>query len=120
MIRWTQSGTVIGNQSIPYQDFLLGQTAPADLAEIVRPFYVQHVIGAAYFGVIPFTLVLFSLFRCKQSWIVTLLFILGLYAVLSSTGSHLSFAKVNYWLPLFNKVREPRRQLYVYLLESIV
>src|SRR5262249_55907445 len=58
----------------------------------------------------------FAIFTRKRSWLVVPLLIMGLYALLSTTGTHLGLAYINYRLPLWNKIREPGRHLYVFAL----
>src|SRR5262249_30907860 len=68
MIRWTDLGPIVGNQRIPFDAFLLGQTRTAEMAEVLFPMKVHHVIGDSYLGVLPVFLILFSLFRAKRNW----------------------------------------------------
>jgi hypothetical protein len=72
------------------------------------------VLGDSYFGVVPVLLVLLAIFRSKQNWIVIPLFCVAIYTLLSSTGSNLGLIYVNYFIPLWNKIREPARHLYLF------
>ena len=118
MLRGTDAGAVIGNQRIPFEGFLTGQTKASELAKVLFPLYVSQVLGDSYLGVLPVLLALFSFFKWKRNWIVAPLFVLALYTVLSSTGANLGFAYINYLIPLWNKIREPARHLYVFTLAT--
>jgi hypothetical protein len=118
MVRWTEAGPIVGNQRIPFKGFLTGQAKPTELAKILFPIQTSQVTGDSYFGIIPIFLAAFALFRRRKNWIILPLFILCVYALLSSTGSHLGFAYINYRLPLWNKIREPARHLYLFALAA--
>src|SRR5262249_54130540 len=118
MVRWTETGPIVGNQSIPFAGFLTGQEKPGELAKVVFPLNVSTTIGDPYLGIIPIFLAAFSLFARNRNWVILPLFCLGLYALLSLTGSHLGLAYINYKLPLWNKIREPGRHLYVFALAA--
>ena len=60
-------------------------------------------------------LALFASFRARSHWIVPPFMLVTLYALLSSTGSHLGLSLINYCLPLLNKFREPDRHLFVFV-----
>jgi hypothetical protein len=114
MIRWVGASTaVIGNEPVPFDSFLHGQTKTSELAKLMFPLYIQHFLGDSYLGLLPIFLALFGLFRSKRNWIVAPLFILALYTALSSAGSNTGLAYVNYLLPFWNKIREPGRHLVV-------
>jgi hypothetical protein len=114
MVRWTEAGPIVGNQRIPFAGFLTGQAKPAELAKVMFPLNTSSPTGDPYLGMIPIFLAAFALFRRNRNWIVVPLFILALYMLLSSTGSHLGLAYINYWIPFWNKIREPSRHLYVF------
>jgi hypothetical protein len=114
MVRWTEAGPIVGNQKIPFAGFLTGQAKPSELAKAVFPLSIPTQTGDPYLGIIPIFLAAFSLFPRHRNWAILPLFCLGLYALLSLTGSHLGFAYINYKLPLWNKIREPGRHLYVF------
>lgn len=118
MIRWVKSGPVIGNQTIPFDSFLTGQTKASELAKVIFPLKIQQVMGDSYLGVLPIFLALFGLFKSKHNWIVTPFFVLGLYMALSSAGDNLGFAYINYLIPFWNKIREPGRHLYLFALAT--
>jgi hypothetical protein len=114
MIRWVGGSTaVIGNEHVPFDNFLHGQTKARELAKLLFPLFIQHIMGDSYIGLLPIFLALFSLFRSKRHWIVAPLFLLALYTALSSAGSNTGLAYVNYLLPFWNKIREPGRHLVV-------
>jgi hypothetical protein len=112
MIRWVGASTsVVGNEPVPFDSFLHGQTKVSELAKLLFPLFIQHIMGDSYIGLLPIFLALFGLFRSKRNWIVAPLFILALYTALSSAGSNTGLAYVNYMLPFWNKIREPGRHL---------
>ncbi|HLH31355.1 MAG TPA: hypothetical protein VKY31_09145 [Terriglobia bacterium] len=114
MVRWTQSGPIVGNQTIPFGGFLEGQLKPIELAKVLFPLNIPASTGDCYLGIIPLFLAVFAVFKFRRNWVIVSIFILAAYALLSSTGSHLGLAYVNYLLPLLNKIREPGRHLYVF------
>jgi hypothetical protein len=116
MERWTDAGPIIGDQKVPFAGFLTGQARPVELAKVLFPLDLSFVTGDPYLGILPIFLASFSLFSRKRSWVVVPLFLLGVYALLSLTGTHLGLAYINYRLPLWNKIREPGRHLYVFAL----
>ena len=118
MVRWTEAGPIVGNQKIPFAGFLTGQAKPSELAKVVFPLNISTTTGDPYLGIIPIFLAAFSLFPRNRNWAILPLFCLGLYALLSLTGSHLGLAYINYRLPLWNKIREPGRHLYVFALAA--
>jgi len=118
MIRWTEVGAVVGNQRIPFEGFLTGQTKTTELAKVLFPLDIDQLSGNSYLGVLPVFLALFGLFKSKQRWIVLPLFLLALYTVLSSTGANMGLAYINYIIPLWNKIREPARHLYIFALAA--
>ena len=118
MMRWTALGPIIGNQRLPFQALLTGQTNARELAKVFFPLNIEQVIGDSYLGVLPVFLLLFSIFKAKRHWIVAPLFLLALYTLLSSTGANLGLAYINYVIPLWNKIREPGRHLYVFALAA--
>jgi hypothetical protein len=118
MIRWTDFGAVIGNQRVPFQAFLTGQTKVTELAKVLFPLNLPQNTGDSYLGVLPVLLAFFALFRWRRNWIVIPLLTLALYALLSSTGAHLGFAYINYAIPLWNKIRENGRHLYLFALAA--
>src|SRR6516164_5307559 len=118
MIRWTDFGAVIGNQRVPFQAFLTGQTKVTELAKVLFPLNLPQNTGDSYLGVLPVLLAFFALFRWRRNWIVIPLLTLALYALLSSTGAHLGFAYINYAIPLWNKIRENGRHLYIFALAA--
>src|SRR6516225_1254566 len=117
MVRWTQFGAAINNGRIPLRAFLPGAKV-SELAKVLFPLYVQQDLGDPYLGVLPILLAFFAFFRLRRNWIVLPLLILALYTLLSSTGSHLGFAYINYVIPLWNKIRESGHHLYLFALAA--
>jgi len=118
MVRWTDAGPIVGNQRVPFSGFLTGQAKPSELAKVLFPLNIPPSTGDYFLGILPVFLAVFGLFDRKRNWLILPLLILGLYAVLSSTGQHLGLAYVNYRLPLWNKIREPGRHLYLFALAT--
>jgi hypothetical protein len=105
---------VVGLAKIPFNAFLTGQLTPAELAGTLLPLNVHRVIGNSFIGMSAVLLAMFAVFRARQNWIVFPLFLIALYALFSATGSHLGLARINYHLPLINRIREPPRHLFVF------
>jgi hypothetical protein len=118
MMRWTPAGVIVGNERLPFDAFREGQTTVRELAKLLFPINVPQVLGDSYFGMLPILLALFGIFRSKQNWLVLPLFCLATFTLLSSTGTNLGFAYINYVIPLWNKIREPARHLYVFALAA--
>ena len=117
-IRWLgHSGSVVGHERLPFKAFLDGESPPRELSNVLFPLRkVSTAVGNSYLGIIPFFLAVFALFKRRSDWIVVPLFLLGMYALLSSTGQHLGLVHINFWLPLWNKIREPERHRYPFYL----
>ena len=117
-IRWLgHSGSVVGHERLPFKAFLDGESPPRELSNVLFPLRkVSTAVGNSYLGIIPFFLAVFALFKRRSDWIVVPLFLLGMYALLSSTGQHLGLVHINFWLPLWNKIREPERHLILFIL----
>jgi hypothetical protein len=114
-IRWLSlSKTVIGHEKIPFECFVVNQSRPRELANVLFPLQMKHEVGNSFLGILPIFLVIFGLFGTRKDWIFLPFLMLGLYALLSSTGDHLGFAHLNYVLPLWNKIREPDRHLILF------
>lgn len=105
---------VVGFAKIPFNAFLTGQLTPAELAGTLLPLNVHRIIGNSFVGMSAVLLALFAVFKARQQWIVVPLFLIALYALCSATGSHLGIARINYHLPLINRIREPPRHLFVF------
>jgi hypothetical protein len=115
MIRWvSNSKYVVGYERIPFECFLVNQSRPRELANVLFPLQMKHEVGNSFLGIVSIFLVVVGLFRTRRDWIFLPFLILGLYALLSSTGDHLGFAHLNYVLPLWNKIREPDRHLILF------
>ena len=107
---------VIGYSKIPFEGFLFGQLKPVYLAGTLLPLEMPEVFGNPFIGMGSILLALFGIFKARSNWIVLPLLFISLYALLSSTGSYLGFAQLNYQLPLINKIREPPRHLFLFVL----
>ncbi len=118
MVRWTEVGPIVGNQRVPFEAFVAGQTKVGELAKVLFPLDVQQATGNSYLGILPVFLALFGLFRSKQNWIIMPFLVLAIYTLLSSTGDNLGLAYLNHAIPLWNKIREPGRHLYIFCLAA--
>ena len=109
MIRWLGPfGSVVGNQSLPFEAFLFDQLAVKELLGVVFPIS-GVVVGNQFIGIITIILATLAVFSVKKNWVVSVFIIIAIYSLLSSTGNNLGFAYVNYELPFINKIREPSR-----------
>jgi len=111
---------VIGNAKIPFEGFLTGQLELAHLAGTLLPLQVPIPIGSSFFGLSATLLALFGIFKVRTNWIVLPLLFISLYALLSATGNHLGFARLNYQIPLINKIREPPRHLVLFVFSASI
>jgi len=105
----------IGYGRLSYHATLNGQLDPRNLAGTLLPYAVPSLIGNCFVGIGAVFLALFASFRARSHWIVPPFMLVTLYALLSSTGSHLGLSLINYCLPLLNKFREPDRHLFVFV-----
>jgi hypothetical protein len=105
---------VVGFAKIPFNAFLTGQLRPIELAGTLLPLNVHRIIGNSFVGMSAVLLAMFAIFKTRSNWIVASFFFIALYGLLSSTGSYLGMASVNYYLPLINRIREPPRHLFLF------
>jgi hypothetical protein len=116
MIRWIGAyGAVTGFERIPFQAFLIDQLTLAQLGGVLVKVTPQAV-GSQFAGPIVVALAIFALVSRSRSWIAIVMAMIAIYALLSSAGSNLGLAYVNYVLPLVNKIREPSRFLFLFQL----
>ena len=105
---------IVGFEKIPFNAFLTGQLRPEELAGTLLPLKVNRLIGNSFVGMSVVLLAMFAVFKARQNWIVAPLFFVAVYGLLSSTGSHLGMAWINYHLPLIDRIREPPRHLFLF------
>ena len=116
MIRWVGSfPPVMGNDRIPFEAFLTDQLAIADLAGVFFKFK-SAAVGSQFSGVVTIALACVAMVSRPRSWLVFALAFILLYSLISSTGSNLGFAYINYVIPMLNKIREPSRFLVLFQL----
>jgi hypothetical protein len=114
MIRWVGPfPPVIGNARIPFEAFQIDQLSLPRLAGV---FFRQEgaAVGSPYVGVIGIALAAVAAVSCLRSWITRALLFIAIYAIVSSTGSNLGLAHLNYLIPVLNKIREPSRFLVLF------
>jgi hypothetical protein len=107
---------VIGFAKLPFEGFLVGQLSVRQLAGALFPYDLPAVIGDPFVGLAAVLLALFAVANFRRNWLVAPLVILSLYGLLSATGDQLGLAQLNYRLPLINKIREPGRHLFLFVL----
>lgn len=107
---------VVGFAKLPFEGFLVGQLSVRQLAGALIPYHIPAVIGEPFVGLAAVLLALFAVFTFRRNWIVAPLLLLSLYGLLSATGDQLGFAQLNYRLPLLDKIREPGRHLFLFVL----
>lgn len=107
---------ISGFDKIPFPAFLEGQLRPGDLAGVLLPLDVRRVVGNSYIGLSAVLLALFSVFKARSNWVVLPFLFIAAYGLLSATGDHFGVARLNYQLPLINKIREPPRHLFLFVL----
>jgi uncharacterized membrane protein YfhO len=114
MIRWVGPfPPVHGLQKIPYNAFLTDQLSITELGSLLINIS-RKAVGGVFVGPVVLVLALFALFSRSRKWVVAAMGLIALYALVSSTGNNLGLARVNYALPLINKIREPSRFLYLF------
>ncbi|NDZ14507.1 hypothetical protein C7T35_18185 [Variovorax sp. WS11] len=114
MIRWIGPfPPVVGNAPIPFTAFQIDQLSIRDLAGVL---FRQEgaAVGSPYVGVIALALAGVAAVSCFGSWITKALVFIAIYSIISSTGSNLGLAHVNYLVPILNKIREPSRFLVLF------
>lgn len=117
MIRFIGSApAVVGFAPLPFKAFLEGQLHPSALAGTLLPLDVHRVMGNSFIGMGAVLLALFGILRGRTHWAVLPFLFIALYGLLSATGDHLGVARLNYQLPLINKIREPPRHLFLFVL----
>src|ERR1051326_8530568 len=79
MARGIEGGMVVGNQTIPFNAFLTGQTKGSELAKVLFPLNINQITGDSYLGLLPVFLAFFGALRWKQNWVVLPLCLLALY-----------------------------------------
>ena len=116
MIRWIGPfPAVIGNARIPFAAFQFDQLSIADLGGVLFKFKSAGV-GNQFAGVIAIALASVAVVSRPRSWIVVALAFIAAYSLISSTGSNLGLAYLNYIIPILNKIREPSRFLVLFQL----
>jgi putative flippase GtrA len=114
MIRWIGPfPPVIGNAKIPFSAFQFDQLTIADLGGVFFKFK-SAAVGSQFVGVLEIALASVAVVSRPRSWIVIALVFIAVYALVSSTGSNLGLAYLNYIIPILNKIREPSRFLVLF------
>lgn len=116
MIRWIGPfPAVMGNARIPFAAFQIDQLSIADLGGVFFKF-IHAAVGSQFVGILPIALASVAVVSRPRSWIVIALAFIASYSLVSSTGSNLGLAYVNYIIPILNKIREPSRFLVLFQL----
>ena len=114
MIRWLgPQTTVTGFDRMPFEAFLTDQLTVAELGGVLVKLAPKSV-GSPFAGPIAVTLAIFAFISRERSWIALAMAAVAIYALVSSAGSNLGLAYLNYVLPLVNKIREPSRFLFLF------
>jgi hypothetical protein len=123
MIRAIGHGAaVIGHARIPWEHFNLNQlTLDQATGIIVRPTWIQNVVGSPYVGPLGVlgTLLTGIYFRRLDPFLRMLAVgfgLISLYGLVSSFGTNLGLAYVNFHLPLVNRIREAGRHLVLFVI----
>lgn len=114
MIRWIGPfPAVMGNARIPFAAFQIDQLTIADLGGVL--FKIKGGgVGNQFVGVLAIALASVAVASRPRSWIVAALTFIAIYSLISSTGSNLGLAYLNYIIPILNKIREPSRFLVLF------
>ena len=115
MVRWVGPfPPVIGNARIPFEAFLTDQISIDRLPGVLFPMGGSQAIGSVFVGLLPILLAMMAFPRKNASWFLAPFVFVAIYSLVSSTGSNLGLAYLNYHLPLINKIREPSRFLFLF------
>lgn len=121
MIRFIGGGFVLGHEHLPWAKFIEYQLAIRQLPGLlVEPAWIS-ILGSPYVGPLGvagsvFALLFFRRLDSMERLLVGVIGSIGLYALLSSCGTNLGFAYLNYHLPLINQIREAGRHLVLFLI----
>lgn len=116
MIRWIGPfPAVIGHDQIPFEAFLIDQLSFLELGGVLVNIS-QKAVGSQFIGPVALCLAALALTTRSRSWVATVMATVAVYALVSSAGSNLGLAYINYLLPLVNKIREPSRFLFLFQL----
>jgi hypothetical protein len=116
MVRWVGPfPPVVGNGRLSFGAFTYDQLSIADLSGVFFNFKSADV-GSQFVGILPFALATIAVISKPRSWLVGALAFIAVYSLISSTGSNLGLAYLNYIVPMLNKIREPSRFLVLFQL----
>jgi hypothetical protein len=114
MIRWIGPfPPLTGNDRIPFEAFQWDQLTIADLGGVLFKFKGSDV-GSQFVGILTIALASVAVVSRPRSWLVAALTFIAVYSLISSTGSNLGLAYLNYIIPMLNKIREPSRFLVLF------
>ena len=114
MIRWIGPfPPVMGNARIPFDAFQIDQLAITDLGGVFFKLK-SPAVGSQFTGILVIALAIVAAVSRPRSWIVLALVFITIYSLISSTGSNLGLAYLNYIIPILNKIREPSRFLILF------
>lgn len=120
MIRWIGPfPPVMGNAPIPFAAFQFDQLSIADLGGV---FFKSKnaAVGSQFVGLVAVALACVAVVSRPRSWIIISLTFIAVYSLISSTGSNLGLAYLNYIIPILNKIREPSRFLVLFQFAACV
>ncbi len=118
MIRWIGPfPAVVGNARIPFDAFQMDQLSFSDLGGVFFKFK-SAAVGSQFAGLLVIALACVAVVSRPRSWVIAGLGFIGLYSLMSSAGSNLGFAYLNYIIPILNKIREPSRFLVLFQLAT--
>ena len=114
MIRWIGPfPPVVGNERIPFAAFQMDQLSISDLLGVMFR-SVGAAVGSPFVGPVALALTFVAATARRRPWTTNALIFIALYSIVSSTGSNLGFAHINYVVPILNKIREPSRFLVLF------
>ena len=118
MIRFIgHSPAIIGSAKIPFEAFQEDQLTLFNLSTLFINIKTLAV-GNPWIGPIAIFLVLLAVFTGFRKWHVSALLFLAVYGLWSALGSNGGLAYLNYHLPLINKIREPSRHIFIFVLAT--
>lgn len=114
MVRWIGPfPPVIGNDRIPFAAFQVDQLSVQSLIGVLFRFE-GAAVGSPFVGVVALALACVAAVSRPRHWVTNALIFIAIYSIVSSTGSNLGLAYVNYLVPILNKIREPSRFLVLF------
>lgn len=114
-IRWlSAAGHMVGRGAVPYAAFLEDQSTVFELLNTLVRFR-SNVAGDSFIGILLATFGTLGVVFYWRSPFVKLYAAIALYFLFASTGENLGLSLINYHIPLVNMIRQPSRNLVLFV-----